>query len=229
MMFYSLTGEGPGYRDIGLTHNPFSALIVPRPIGWISSISAAGIANLAPYSFFNAVSSRPAMVMFTTSEAPKGGGEKDSLSNIRETGQFVVNLATAAQQAEMNASSAPAPRDVDEFDLVGLEKLPGRAVAVPRVRGAPVHLECVLDRIIDLRELGSGVGSVMTIGRVVGIHIAEDLVVDGKVDISRAKPIARLGYFEYCRVDETFDIPRPDWPPAAVATGGGSQTTRPTA
>lgn len=212
MMFYSTTGDGPGYRDIGLAHNPFSALVVPRPIGWISSVSAAGIANLAPYSFFNAVSSRPAMVMFTTSEAPVQGGEKDSLSNIRETGQFVVNLATAAQQAEMNSSSAPAPSEVDEFDAVGLGKLPGTAVAVPRVRGAPVHLECVLDRIIDLREPGSGVGSVMTIGRVVGVHIAEALIADGKVDISRAKPIARLGYFEYCRVDETFDIPRPSWP-----------------
>lgn len=212
MMFYSTTGDGPGYRDIGLDHNPFTALVVPRPIGWISSISAAGIANLAPYSFFNAVSSRPPMVMFTTSEASAQGGEKDTLGNIRETGHFVVNLATAAQQAEMNASSAPAPSEVDEFEAVKLEKLPGSAVAVPRVKGAPVHLECLLDRIVDLREPGSGVGSIMIIGRVVGVHIAEALIADGKVDITRAKPIARLGYFDYSRVDETFDIPRPSWP-----------------
>ncbi len=212
MIFYSTTGDGPGYREVGFAHNPFNVLVVPRPIGWISSVSAAGVANLAPYSFFNAVSSRPPMVMFTTSEAPVQGAEKDTLSNIRETRQFVVNLATAEQQQEMNDSSAPAPHDIDEFDAVGLEKLPGQMVKAPRVKGAPVHLECVLDRIIDLREPGSAAGSIMTIGRVVGVHIADALVADGKVDISRAKPVARLGYFEYCRVDETFDMLRPDWP-----------------
>lgn len=214
MIFYSTTGDGPGHREIGLAHNPFNALVVPRPIGWISTVDPAGIANLAPYSFFNAVSSHPPMVMFTTSEAPARGAakEKDTLGNIRQIGQFVVNLATAAQQAEMNDSSAPAPADIDEFDAVGLAKLPGRAVAAPRVKGAPVHLECVLDRIVDLREPGSAAGSIMTIGRVVGVHIDEALIVDGKVDIGRAKPIGRLGYFEYCRVDETFDILRPRWP-----------------
>lgn len=206
MIFFSTTGTGPGYRDVGLTHNPFTALIVPRPIGWISTVSATGIANLAPYSFFNAVSSRPPMVMFSSSEAPVEGVEKDTLANIRETKHFVVNLATAAQQAEMNESSASAPRDVDEFDAVGLEKLEGHTVIAPRVKGAPVHLECVLDRIIDLAEPGSRFGSVMTIGRVVGVHIDEAVVIDGKVDISRAKPIGRLGYFEYNRVDQTFDI-----------------------
>ena len=212
MIFYSTTGDGPGYREAGLDHNPFNALIVPRPIGWISTVSAAGIPNLAPYSFFNAVSGRPPMVMFCTSEAATPGAEKDTLGNIRETREFVVNLATAAQQTEMNDSSAAAPHDVDEFAAIGLEKLPSRVVASPRVGGAPVHLECVLDRIIDLRDPKSKLGSIMTIGRVVGVHIDETLIIGGNVDISRAKPIGRLGYFEYCRVDETFDISRPTWP-----------------
>ena len=155
------------------------------------------------------------MVMFSSSEAPVEGAEKDTLANIRATQQFVVNLATASQQAEMNDSSAPAPHDIDEFDAVGLERLDGHAVAIPRVKGAPVHLECVLDRIVDLTQPESRLGSIMVIGQVVGIHINESIIVDGKVDISRAKPIARLGYFEYCRVDQTFDILRPTWPLAA--------------
>lgn len=213
MIFFSTTGAGPSFRDVGLAHNPFNALVVPRPIGWISSVSAAGIANLAPYSFFNAVCGRPPMVMFSSTESGEAGrGEKDTLSNIRETGQFVVNVSTAAQQTAMNDSSADAPRDVDEFDAVRLAKLPGVSVAVPRVEGAPAHLECELDRFVDLTDSGAKPGTIVTIGRVVGIHIAEALVSDGKVHISRAKPIARLGYFEYCRVDETFDIPRPNWP-----------------
>lgn len=213
MIYFSTTGVGPSYRDVGLAHNPFNALIVPRPIGWISTVSAAGVANLAPYSFFNAVSGRPPIVMFASSDNhQEDGQEKDTLRNIRETKQFVVNLATAAQQVEMNESSAPAPRHIDEFEAVGLEKLPSQTVAAPRVKGAPVHLECELDRIIDLGDGGSQPGNIVTFGRVVGIHIDDFLVSDGKVDIARAKPIGRLGYFEYCRVDQTFDIPRPSWP-----------------
>ncbi len=212
MIFFSTQGNGPGYRDVGLAHNPFNALVVPRPIGWVSTVSLGGVANLAPYSFFNAVSSRPPMVMFSSSEGPAEGREKDTLANVRETKEFVVNLATAGQQKEMNDSSAPAPHDIDEFDAVGLEKLEGRIVAAPRVKGAPVHLECVLDRVVDLSASAHSTGSTMVIGVVVGIHIEESIVIDGKVDISRAKPIARLGYFEYCRIDETFEILRPAWP-----------------
>jgi flavin reductase (DIM6/NTAB) family NADH-FMN oxidoreductase RutF len=212
MIFFSTTGAGPSFRDVGLTHSPFNALVVPRPIGWISSVSAAGVANLAPYSFFNAVCGRPPMVMFSSTESGDARREKDTLSNIRETGQFVVNVSTAAQQAAMNDSSADAPHDVDEFDAVGLAKLPGISVAVPRVEGAPAHLECELDRFVDLTDGGTRPGTIVTIGRVVGIHIDEALVSEGKVHISRAKPIARLGYFDYCRVDETFEIPRPNWP-----------------
>ncbi len=213
MRFYSTTGDGPGFLDIGLSHNPFNALVVPRPIGWISSVSASGQANLAPYSFFNTVSGRPPMVMFSSAERGTGEAtEKDSLRNIRETKQFVVNLATAAQQAEMNDSSAAAPPEIDEFDAVGLEKLAGRTVKVPRVKGAPVHLECELDRFVDLSNGGSRSGSVMTIGRVTGVHIDESVIDGDRVDIVRAAPIARLGYFDYCRVDATFVIARPEWP-----------------
>lgn len=222
MIFYSTTGDGPGFRDVGLAHNPFNALVVPRPIGWISSLSASGVANLAPYSFFNAVCGRPPMVLFSSSEHDQVGAVKDTLSNVRETGEFVVNLATANQQAEMNDSSAAAPSEVDEFEAVGLEKLPSRAVAVPRVGGAPVHLECKLDRFVDLSNGGTRPGSVLTIGLVVGIHIDESLIVGGRVDIARAKPIARLGYFDYSRVDDVFEIARPVWPLASrnVPVGG---------
>ena len=221
MRFFSTTGEGPGYRDVGFDHNPFQALVVPRPIGWISTVNAAGQANLAPYSFFNAVSSRPPMVMFSSSErAPRNTIEKDTLANIRATRQFVVNLATARQQHEMNDSSAAAPADVDEFEAVGLEKLPSHHVAPPRVKGAPAHLECELERFVDLTDGGTRPGTVITIGRVVGIHIDDAVIVDGKVDIARAQPIARLGYFEYCRVDETFDIFRPSWPLEKAESAG---------
>ena len=213
MRFYSTTGDGPGFRDIGLSHNPFNALVVPRPIGWISSVGANGQANLAPYSFFNTVCGNPPMVMFSSGQ--RGTSEwldKDSLRNIRETRRFVVNMATAAQQVQMTNSSAAAPPEIDEFEAVGLEKLPGRTVDVPRVKGAPVHLECELERIVDLTDGGLRPGAVLAIGRVTGIHIDESVIDGDRVDIVRAVPIARLGYFEYCRVEQTFDIPTPKWP-----------------
>ena len=140
-MFYD-----PREGDHGLPHNPFKSLIVPRPIGWISSVSGAGVINLAPYSFFNGVASDPAVVMF----CPGGATRKDSLHNVEETGEFVVNVATDGQRLEMNKTSAHVPPEVDEFVLAGLEALPSERVAPPRVAGAPVHMECTHLQTVNL-------------------------------------------------------------------------------
>ncbi|MFN0300209.1 MAG: flavin reductase family protein [Burkholderiales bacterium] len=214
MIFYSTEGNGPGFKDLGFVHNPFLALVVPRPIGWISSVDKQGVVNLAPFSFFNAISSRPPMVFFGANGTHlTAGGEKDSLSNVRETGEFVANLVTWDQRQQMNDSSTPAPRDVDEMDAVGLEKLPSTIVKAPRVKGSPVHFECRLVKFVELpSDPKSGEQNTLTIGRVVGIHIDERLVADGMVDIRKARPIARLGYLDYTVVDEVFEIKRPSWP-----------------
>jgi flavin reductase (DIM6/NTAB) family NADH-FMN oxidoreductase RutF len=214
VIFYSTDGNGPGFKELGFAHNPFLALVVPRPIGWISSVDQAGIVNLAPFSFFNAVSSRPPMVFFGANGTHlAAGGEKDTLRNVRETGEFVANLVTWDLRQQMNDSSAPAPRDVDEMDAVGLEKLPAKFVKAPRVKASPVHFECKLVQFVELpTDPKSGEQSTITIGRVVGIHIDERLVTDGMVDITRARPVARLGYLDYTVVDEVFAIKRPNWP-----------------
>jgi len=199
----------------GLPHDPFNALVVPRPIGWMSSLDAEGRANLAPYSFFNAVAYHPPQVVFAATGAHAEGGLKDSVANIEATGAFVCNIASAALAAAMNATSAPAPRAVDEFELAGLTKAPSREVAPPRVAESPAQLECRLVRIVEL-ETGDPVAAPnrLVIGRVVAIHIDDDVLVDGRVDIARLAPLARLGYRDYACVGEVFEMTRPTWPPA---------------
>jgi flavin reductase (DIM6/NTAB) family NADH-FMN oxidoreductase RutF len=209
--------------ELGLAHNPFLALVVPRPIGWISSLSPEGIVNLAPFSFFNGVSQRPPMVVFCANGAHAETGDKDSLANVRDTGEFVANLATWDLRWKMNATSAPAPRSVDEFEVAGLTKAPSRLVKVPRVAESPVTLECVVVKIVDLLpDERSGARNTATFGRVVGMHIDRRLIVEGKVDISRARPIARLGYLDYTGLGEIFSMPRPAWPVQEEAIGGAS-------
>jgi flavin reductase (DIM6/NTAB) family NADH-FMN oxidoreductase RutF len=209
-MFYE-----PDKRNHGLPHDPFKALVVPRPIGWISSLDREGRPNLAPYSYFNGVASDPPCVMFGPSMRPAGraGGEralKDSHRNAEHSGEFVVNLATFAQREAMNVSSASLPAGENEFVAAGLETLPSHLVKPPRVKGARVHLECVYLKTVDLPPSNRGGENFIVIGRVVGIHIDDDLIVDGRVDITRARPIARLGYMDYCVVDEVFAMDRPD-------------------
>ncbi|MDX6748613.1 flavin reductase family protein [Geminicoccaceae bacterium 1502E] len=195
----------------GLRANPLNAIVVPRPIGWISTVDGAGRANLAPYSFFNAVAYRPPQVMFSATGAHDHGGLKDSIANIRETGEFVVNLATWALREAMNASSVPAPSGVDEFEQAGLERAPARLVRPPLVAASPVHLECVLSQIVELEAPAPEKPNTMVIGRVVGIHIADAVLVDGLIDIALLDPIARLGYDQYTRVRESFAMTRPRW------------------
>jgi flavin reductase (DIM6/NTAB) family NADH-FMN oxidoreductase RutF len=196
----------------GLRANPLNAIVVPRPIGWISTLNRAGRANLAPYSFFNAVAYRPPQVMFAATGAHDHGGLKDSVANIEATGEFVVNLATWGLREAVNASSITAPHGYDEFVHAGLAKAPSEVVKPPRVAESPVHLECVLSQIVELEAPAPDRPNRMVIGRIVGIHIADRLIEDGIVDIGRLDPIARLGYDQFARVRETFSMTRPRWP-----------------
>jgi flavin reductase (DIM6/NTAB) family NADH-FMN oxidoreductase RutF len=199
--------------DHGLSGDPFNQLVVPRPIGWISSLDAAGRVNLAPFSFFNAVAYVPPQVMFSTTGPHADGGVKDSLKNVQETGEFVFNLATWTLREAVNVTSAPAPRDVDELELAGLARAPSRVVAPPRVGESPVHLECTLVDTVELRspDRERHVNTIV-LGEVVGIHIADEAIADGRVDVLRLDPIARLGYDQYTRVVELFAMTRPGWP-----------------
>ena len=198
-------------NDHGLPHDPFKACVVPRPIGWISTLSPAGVHNLAPYSFFNGVATAPPMVMFA-SNGRQPHGAKDSLANVEETGEFVANLATWDLRDAMNRSSAPLGPDVDEFAFAGLEALPATLVRPARVAGAPVHLECVHHQTVDLPSTDPGGRNAIVIGQVVGVHIEDGLISDGILDLSRVQPLARLGYFDYTVVNEMFSISRPKAP-----------------
>ncbi|MFZ1681651.1 MAG: flavin reductase family protein [Rhizobiaceae bacterium] len=193
-------------RGHGLPHDPFKALVAPRPIGWISTRAADGRLNLAPYSFFNAVSSRPPIVMFSSE------GDKDSIAFARESGEFVVNIVGRAQFDAMNASSADAPRGVSEFALAGLDAAPSRVVAAPRVAGAPASLECRVTEILVPKDAaGRPTGVFVAFGEVVGIHIDDQFVIDGRFDIVRAGLIARLGYMDYAPIASVFARERPKY------------------
>ncbi len=191
----------------GLPHNPFNAIITPRPIGWISSRDGQGRNNLAPYSFFNGVAYTPPQVMFTsTSAKPDQGDTKDSMANIRETGVFCVNVVEYAMRDAMNASAAHLPKDVDEFAHAGLQPIECETIACPRVDGTPAALECEMRQIITLE----GTGNYMVIGEVVGIHLRDDCIVNGRFDVTTYQPLSRLGYRDYLRVTELFEMKRPD-------------------
>lgn len=197
----------------GLPHNPFNALVVPRPIGWISSMNAAGDVNLAPYSFFNGVAYSPPQVMFATSGPhTDDGGLKDTISNIQETGEFVVNLATWDLRHAVNGTSTPAPRDVDEFEALGLEKETAELVGPPRVAASPIHLECTYIQTVELPKTDPNDANLVVFGQVIGIHIDDRVLVNGMVDLMKADVIARLGYRDYTRVSEIFALDRPGWP-----------------
>ena len=196
----------------GLKRDPFNALVVPRPIGWISTLDAAGAANLAPYSFFNGVAYRPPQVMFSATGPQPSGRFKDTVANVEATGEFVVNMATWALREAMNASSAPAPPDVDEFALAGLTAEPAALVRPPRVAESPVHLECVLTAKVTLPSADAARPNTVVFGEVKGVHIADRAVEDGLVRYDRLDIIGRLGYRDYVRVDNAFAMTRPGWP-----------------
>lgn len=192
-------------NDHGLRFNPFKALVAPRPIGWIGTVSADGRRNLAPYSFFNAVSDRPPIVMFSSH------GHKDSVANIEETGEFTCSLATWALREPMNVSSAAVARGVDEFELAGLATAPSRLVKPPRVADSPAAFECKLLKTVELPGQG-GHGYTVVFGTVVGVYIDDAFIKDGLVDTGAMQPIARMGYMEYSvvRPDTVFALNRPE-------------------
>ncbi|MCG7627989.1 flavin reductase family protein [Epibacterium sp. MM17-32] len=191
----------------GLPHNPFNAVVTPRPIGWISTRSGAGVNNLAPYSFFNAVAYVPPQVMFaSTSTKADQDGTKDSMANIRETGVFCVNIVEYAMRDQMNKSSAALDKGVDEFAHAGLEAVACETINCARVAGVPAALECKLTQIIDL----PGEANKVAFGEVVGVHLRDDCLVDGIFDVTKYQPLSRLGYRDYAKVNDLFSLSRPD-------------------
>ena len=205
-MHYATSARAPG-----LKFDPFKALAVPRPIGWIASLNAAGVPNLAPYSFFNAISDRPPMVMFSS------GGHKDTLRNILQTGEFTCSIANQALTDAMNLSSAPVAHGVNEFALAGLAEGASLLVKPPRVAQAPAAFECRLWKTLDLpappgRPGGPAPeGYTVVIGEVVAIYIDDQYIADGVVDTGRMRPLARLGYMDYAVVtpESMFTLNRP--------------------
>lgn len=191
----------------GLPHNPFNAVITPRPIGWISTRGLDGSENLAPYSFFNGVAYVPPQVMFA-STAPKADREKgkDSVGNIIDTGVFCVNIVEYAMRDKMNITSEAFPREVDEFERAGLVREDCKTIACSRVAAAPANLECKLVKVVDL----PGEANVVVFGEVTGVHLRDDCLVDGKFDVTTFNPLSRLGYRDYSTVKDLFSLARPD-------------------
>ncbi|GLK67945.1 flavin reductase family protein [Hansschlegelia plantiphila] len=191
-------------RGHGLPHDPFKAIVAPRPIGWISTRDLEGRANLAPYSFFNGVGGEPPMVMFSSE------GWKHSAANAQATGEFVCNFASYALRDAMNASSAPLGAGEDEFAFAGLEPAPCRLVRAPRVALSPAALECRTLSVTELTTIdGVKTGRFVVMGQVVGVHIDEEFLTDGMFDTAKAVALARCGYRDYAAVFETFGMTRP--------------------
>ena len=204
-MFYE-----PHKKNHGLARNPFNSLIIPRPIGWISSMDKEGLFNLAPYSFFNAVCYQPPTVMFSAGVGSASDGMKDSLRNIEATGEFVCNLATWETREQMNQTSATVPPQTDEIDLAGLTAIASKLVKVPRIAEAPVHLECTWLKTVELPSDDPDSLNAIVLGTVIGIHIDDSIITDGMIDMDKFRPVARLGYMDYTVVDNVFTMLRPE-------------------
>ncbi|QAY96962.1 flavin reductase [Methylovirgula ligni] len=199
-MFYA-----PEHRDKSLLpHDPFKALIAPRPIGWVSTKSKSGAINLAPYSFFNAVAEKPPILMLSSS------GWKDSATFASETREFVWNMATYDLHEKMNLTAANLPRGESEFAFAGLEPAPSRFVAPPRVALSPAALECKVVNILSLQDMDGGLtGNILIFGQVVGVYIDDAFIRDGRVDAAAMRPLARCGYMDYAVADHLFEMLRP--------------------
>ena len=190
----------------GLPHNPFNAIVTPRPIGWISTRGADGSENLAPYSFFNAVAYVPPQVMFASTSAKEDRGDtKDSVANIRETGVFCVNIVEYAMRDAMNQTSGPWAKETDEFTLAGIERAACETIACSRVAGAPAALECRLTQIVKLE----GEANFAVFGEVTGVHMRDDCLKDGEFDVLSFNPLTRMGYRDYSVIREKFSLKRP--------------------
>ncbi len=193
----------------GLPHDPFKSCVVPRPIAWVSSIHPNGAVNLAPFSFFNALASDPPMVMISFTGYHEHGGEKDSLFNIKASGEFVVNMVPLSLKEAMNTTTAPVAHEVDELKLAGLNIEDSVLVKPPRVMEAPIHMECEFFQEIKLPCTLENSINTTIIGKVLGIHIKDEVLTDGMIDLSKIKPLARLGYNQYTAVEGLFTMTRP--------------------
>lgn len=212
----------PGITPHGLPHDPFKSCVIPRPIGWISTVDAQGRHNLAPYSQFQNVTFDPPIVMFSANQTT-AGERKDSVRNAETTGQFVWNMATYELREAVNISAEELPFGVDEFERAGLEKLPSRRVKPMRVKGSPIQFEC--EYLNTVRFPGKPpMGTVDVIfGRVVAIHIDDAFITpDGLVDVLKIQPLARMGYFDYTFVDKKFQMVIPGNSKALLAGLEGS-------
>ena len=188
-----------------LPHDPFKAIVSPRPIGWISTIDKEKNVNLAPYSFFNAIADNPPMIMFSITGQKNNISSKDTLQNIIETKCFVVNVVSKDLLHQMNQTSGNYPKNTDEFILAKLEKSNCVHIDVPRVKKSPASLECKLYKILRL----PGFSNNMVIGKVVGVHIKENILKNGIFDVLAYDPVARLGYKDYTYVSSKFELERP--------------------
>lgn len=191
----------------GLPHNPFNAIVTPRPIGWISTRDSQGRDNLAPYSFFNAVAYVPPQVMFSsTATKPDRGDTKDSVAVVRETGVFCVNIVEYAMRDAMNITSATLPAGDDEFVKADLAKGEAKTIDCAFVAEAPAVLECRMTEIIQL----AGESNFVIFGEVTGVHMRDNCMKDGRFDVTSYQPLTRLGYRDYSRITELFSLARPD-------------------
>ena len=200
----------------GLPHDPFKSCVVPRPIGWITTISTDGIVNLAPYSFFNGCGDAPPQVMYAPLGQNLDGDLKDSLTNVEATGEFVANMVTWELRDQMNETARHVPHATDEMALAGLETEVSQLVKPPRVKASPIHLECQYIQTVELRSHREEYRNLVVFGEVIGIHIRDEVMTDGMVDMSKFKPIARLGYLDYSITDNVFSMPFPDAGPKAL-------------
>jgi flavin reductase (DIM6/NTAB) family NADH-FMN oxidoreductase RutF len=201
-------------RDHGMTVDPLTALIVPRPIGWISTLDGQGRVNLAPYSFYNACASAPPMVYFSTTGTYGNNPTKHSRRNAEETGEFVVNMVSADLAKQMNVTTAMVDYGVDEMKLAGLTPAASRFVKVPRVKESPIALECRYWKTLEMPiEKGrEAQQATVVFGQVLGIHVDDAIIKDGRIDTLAFKPVARLGYSEYTTTENVWKMPRPDDP-----------------
>ena len=200
-----------GLKPEPFTHSVYNALVIPRPIGWISSISLDGVINLAPYSFFNAATGDPPCVMYCANGWKPGTKEpKDSLTNVEATGEFVFNMCTYELREQMNATAAHVPASVDEMAEAGLEAAPCMLVKPPRVKASPLALECRYLQTVHLPPSQTGRPNNIVIGQVIGIHVADEVITDGMIDPRKINPLARLGYLDYATLGPIFSMQRPD-------------------
>jgi flavin reductase (DIM6/NTAB) family NADH-FMN oxidoreductase RutF len=201
-MFYE-----PDKNDHGLPYNPFKACVVPRPIGWITTLKDDGRVNLAPFSQFNIVGFDPGYVMFSANNHPPDWRRKDSSVNAERRGEFTFNMATYDLREAVSRTAQIFDAETNEMEAVGLTSAPSRIIATPRVAEVPISFECIYHATMTLPGKTPETIHYIVIGRVVGVHIADDVITaDGKVDIARIKPLARLGYTDYTYVEKVFPL-----------------------